>query len=41
MNTAVIEATLALFWLGYVGLHLWLFRADPVEEGQSILEVKE
>ena len=41
MNTAVIEAALVLFWLGYIALHLWLFRADPVEEGQLILEVKE
>lgn len=41
MNTTVIEAALALFWLGYVGLHLWLLRADPVENRELILEVKE
>lgn len=41
MNTAVIEVALGLFWLAYLGLHLWLLRADPVEEGQLIVEVKE
>jgi hypothetical protein len=41
MNNMVIEAVLALFWLGYIGLHLWLFRADPVEAGPMVLEVKE
>ena len=41
MNATVIEAALALFWLGYLGLHLWLLRADPVEEAPMILEVEE
>ena len=41
MNATVIEAALALFWLGYLGLHLWLLRADPVENRELILEVKE
>jgi hypothetical protein len=41
MNTTVIEAALALFWLGYLGLHVWLLRADPVEDRELILEVKE
>jgi hypothetical protein len=40
MNTALIEVALALFWLGYLGLHLWLMRADPVEEIPMIREVK-
>jgi len=40
MNTALIEVTLALFWLGYLGLHLWLMRADPVEEIPMMHEVK-
>ncbi len=41
MNAPVIEATLALFWLGYLGLHVWLFRPDPVDEQPRILEVEE
>jgi hypothetical protein len=41
MNATVIEAVLAMFWLGYLGLHLWLLRADPVEEAPMILEVQE
>ena len=41
MNATVIEAALALFWLGYLGLHLWLMRADPVEDESRILEVEE
>ncbi len=41
MNATVIEAALALFWLGYLGLHVWLLRADPVEDRELILEVKE
>jgi hypothetical protein len=41
MNATVIEAALALFWLGYLGLHLWLLRADPVEEKPAIREVEE
>ncbi len=41
MNATVIEAALALFWLGYLGLHLWLLRADPLEEKPMILEVEE
>jgi len=41
MNATVIEAALALFWLGYLGLHLWLLRTDPVEEEPMILEVEE
>jgi hypothetical protein len=41
MNVTVIEAALVLFWLGFLGLHLWLLRADPVEAGPMVLEVKE
>ncbi len=40
MNSTVIEATLALFWLTYLGLHVWLLRADPVEETPMIYEAK-
>ncbi len=40
MNTALIEVTLALFWLVYLGLHLWLMRADPVEDIPMMHEVK-
>ena len=41
MNATVIEVVLAMFWLGYLGLHLWLFRADPLEVKPVILEVEE
>ena len=40
MNSTVIEATLVLFWLTYLGLHVWLLRADPVEEIPVIHEAK-
>lgn len=40
MNNTVIEATLVLFWLTYLGLHVWLLRADPVEELTTIHEAK-
>jgi hypothetical protein len=41
MNAGVIEASLALFWLTYLGLHVWMWRADALEAGPMILEVKE
>lgn len=41
MNTIVIEAALALFWLAYLGLHLWLLRAAPPEDETMPIEIKE
>ena len=32
MNDALIEALLALFWAGFIGLNLWLWRCNPLEE---------
>ena len=40
MNNMVIEVSLTLFWLAYLGLHVWLVRADPVEEIQMIHQAK-
>jgi hypothetical protein len=40
MNNTVIDVSLALFWLAYLGLHVWLVRADPVEEAPMIHEAK-
>ena len=40
MNNTVIDVSLALFWLAYLGLHVWLLRADPVEETPMIHEAK-
>jgi hypothetical protein len=40
MNNTVIDVSLALFWLAYLGLHVWLVRADPVEEIPMIHEAK-
>jgi hypothetical protein len=41
MNTGLIEGMLALFWLAYLGLHLWLLRVPPLEEMQIKTEAKE
>lgn len=40
MTNTVIEAALVLFWLTYLGLHVWLLRADPVEDIPMIHEAK-
>ena len=40
MNALVIEAAMVLFWLTFLGLHLWLLRADPVDEIPMIHEAK-
>jgi hypothetical protein len=41
MSTELIEAMLALFWLAYLGLHLWLLRTPPLEEMPMMTEAKE
>ncbi len=35
MNEQVIEIVLALFWTGFVGLNLWLWRSTPLEQATS------
>lgn len=34
MDNTLIEVTLALFWIAYLGLHLWLWRAEPLDEAK-------
>ncbi len=31
MNITIVECALALFWAGFVGLHIWILRR-PAEE---------
>ena len=35
MNEHLIEIMLVLFWGGYAGLNLWLWRADPLEHASA------
>ena len=36
MNAYLIEAVMALFWAGFVGLNLWLWRAGEAENMADI-----
>ena len=37
MNAYLIETVLALFWTGFVGLNLWLWRANESENMSDVL----
>jgi hypothetical protein len=32
MNVQIIEIVLGLFWVGFIGLNLWLWRSYPLEQ---------
>ncbi len=32
MNEQIIEIVLALFWAGFTGLNLWLWKRRPLEQ---------
>ena len=34
MNLTLVECSLALFWAGFIGLHVWIMRT-PAEEVAS------
>ena len=35
MSEHIIETMLVLFWAGYAGLNLWLWRIDPLEQAND------
>lgn len=39
LNEQLIEIVLMLFWTGFIGLNLWLWKARPLEQAAIALSV--
>ncbi len=35
MNEQLIELVLALFWAGFVGMNLWLWKSHPLDQAPA------
>ncbi len=35
MNEQLIEIVLVLFWAGFVGMNLWLWKSTPLDQSAS------